>query len=117
MFQKGNIKWDTSPVISIVGTRKLTSYGKKQCEELVNSLSVFNSIIVSGFAYGTDITAHKSALNLNLQTVGCMAQGLQNTYPSLHEEYRSAVEKNGGFVTDFWSTAVFDPSNFLKEID
>ena len=114
MFQKGNIKWDTSPVISIVGTRKLTSYGKKQCEELVNSLSVFNPIIVSGFAYGTDITAHKSALNLNLQTVGCMAQGLQNTYPSLHEKYRSAVEKNGGFVTDFWSTAVFDPSNFLK---
>ena len=114
LFQKGNIEWDKSPVISIVGTRKLTSYGKKQCEELLDSLSVFNPIIVSGFAYGADITAHKAALNLNLQTVGCMAQGLQNTYPPLHEKYRSGVEKNGGFVTDFWSTAVFDPSNFLK---
>lgn len=74
LFQKGNIEWDKSPVISIVGTRKLTSYGKKQCEELLDSLSVFNPIIVSGFAYGADITAHKAALNLNLQTVGCMAK-------------------------------------------
>ena len=114
LFQKGNINWDSSPVISIVGTRKLSTYGKKQCEDLVESLSVFNPIIVSGFAYGTDITAHKAALDFNLQTIGCMAQGLQNTYPPLHEKYRNAVELNGGFVTDFWSTAPFDPSNFLR---
>jgi len=114
LFQKGNINWDSSPIISIVGTRKLTTYGKKQCQDLVESLSVFNPVIVSGFAYGTDITAHKAALDFNLQTIGCMAQGLQNTYPPLHEKYRNAVELNGGFVTDFWSTTPFDPSNFLR---
>ena len=43
-----------------------------------------------------------------------MAQGLQNTYPKAHLKYRSMIENQGGFVTDFWSTAVMDPSNFLR---
>lgn len=114
LFQKGNIRWENAPIISIVGTRQLTNYGRQQCEKLVDELSIFNPIIVSGFAYGTDIVAHKAALNCNLQTVGCMAQGLQQTYPSAHKKYRSLVESNGGFVTDFWSTSKFDPSNFLR---
>ena len=114
LFKKGNIKWNASPVISIVGSRKLTRYGKKQCEDLVEELSVFNPIVVSGFAYGADITAHKAALKHNLQTVGCMAHGLHNTYPSGHKKYRNAVESHGGFISDFWSTDSFDPSNFLR---
>lgn len=114
LFQQGNIQWKDSPVISIVGTWQLTSYGKSQCQDLVESLSVFNPIIVSGFAYGTDITAHKAALEAGLQTVACMANGLQTTYPSVHRKYRFLVEAHGGFVTDFWTTAKFDPSNFIR---
>ncbi len=114
LFQKGNIQWSDSPVVSIVGTRQLTSYGKTQCKQLVESLAVFNPIVVSGFAYGADIAAHKAALDAGLQTVGCMAHGLQKTYPYAHKQYRPAVEAQGGFVTDYWSTAKFDPSNFLR---
>lgn len=114
LFQKGNIDWDTHPIISVVGTRKLTTYGLAQCEKIIETLAVFNPIIVSGFAYGTDIAAHKSALKHQLQTVGCMAQGLQHTYPKFHFKYRNLIENQGGFVTDFWSTAVMDPSNFLR---
>ena len=114
LFQKGDINWDHAPIISIVGTRKITTYGFAQCEKIIETLAVFNPIIVSGFAYGTDIAAHKAALKHQLQTVGCMAQGLQNTYPKAHLKYRSLIENQGGFVTDFWSTAVMDPSNFLR---
>ena len=114
LFQKGNIKWDHTPIISIVGTRKITTYGTSQCEKIVETLAEFNPIVVSGFAYGTDIVAHKSALKHQLQTVGCMAQGLQNTYPKQHLKFRHLIENQGGFVTDFWSTAVMDPSNFLR---
>lgn len=114
LFQKGNIKWSDSVILSIVGTRELTSQGKTTCENLVEELSVFNPIIVSGFAYGTDIIAHKTALNAGLQTVGCMAQGLQNTYPFLHKKYRNLVEKQGGFVTDFWSISTFSSYNFIR---
>jgi DNA processing protein len=114
LFQKGTIDWEKRPIISVVGTRKITTYGLSQCEKIIETLAVFNPIIVSGFAYGTDISAHKSALKHHLQTVGCMAQGLQHTYPKSHLKYRNLIENQGGFVTDFWSTAVMDPSNFLK---
>ena len=114
LFQKGNINWKKQPIISVVGTRKITTYGLAQCEKIIETLSVFNPIIVSGFAYGTDISAHKAALKHQLQTVGCMAQGLQHTYPKSHHKFRHLIENHGGFVTDFWSTAVMDPSNFSK---
>ena len=62
----------------------------------MEALSVFNPIVVSGYAYGTDITAHKAALDCNLQTVGCIAQGLQNTYPANHKKYCPKLEAHGG---------------------
>jgi DNA processing protein len=114
LFQKGSIEWENHPVISIVGARKITTYGLAQCKKIIETLAVFNPIIVSGFAYGTDITAHKAALKHQLQTVGCMAQGLQHTYPKSHLKYRNLIENQGGFVTDFWSTSAMDPSNFLR---
>lgn len=114
MFQKGNINIKNQPIISIVGSRKITTNGVAFCEKLVEDLAVYNPIIVSGFAYGTDITAQKAALKHNLQTIGCLAHGLNQIYPKPHEKYMADIEKHGGFFTDFWSTDVFDRNNFLK---
>lgn len=114
LFQSGNINLKQQRIISIVGTRKITTYGIKACENLVEALSPFNPIIVSGFAYGTDITAQKAALKHNLQTIGCLAHGLNQIYPKSHKRYVSDIEKHGGFFTDFWSNCMFDRNNFLK---
>lgn len=114
LFQKGHINLDNPNVISIVGTRKITTNGIAFCEQLVETLKVYNPIIVSGFAYGTDITAHKAAIKHGVQTIGCLAHGLNKMYPSVHEKYRRNVENNGGFFTDFWSNSKFDRNNFLK---
>ena len=114
MFQSGNIDLKNQHIISIVGTRKITSSGIDFCNKLVEDLSVFNPIIVSGFAYGTDITAQKAALKYNLQTIGCLAHGLNQIYPKVHKKYVADIEKHGGFFTDFWSTDAFDRNNFLK---
>nr|WP_321234057.1 DNA-processing protein DprA [uncultured Psychroserpens sp.] len=114
LFQSGKIDLKKPRIISIVGTRKITSYGVAFCEKLIEQLSPFNPVIVSGFAYGADITAHKSAIKNNLQTIGCLAHGLNQIYPKTHKKYRVDVEQNGGFLTDFWSTDVFDRNNFLK---
>lgn len=73
LFEAGNINLNKKHIISIVGTRKITTSGIAFCEKLVEELSIYNPIIVSGFAYGTDITAHKAAIKNNLQTVGCVA--------------------------------------------
>ncbi|SDR76649.1 DNA processing protein [Formosa sp. Hel1_31_208] len=114
LFQVGNIKLKQQHIISVVGTRKITTYGVTFCEKLIEQLKPFNPVIVSGFAYGTDITAHKSAIKHKLQTIGCLAHGLNQIYPKSHKKYIVDVEKHGGFLTDFWSTDVFDRNNFLK---
>ena len=114
LFQSGNINLKNKRIISIVGTRKITSSGVDFCNRLVEELAVFNPVIVSGFAYGTDITAQKAALKHNLQTIGCLAHGLNQIYPKTHKKYVADIEKHGGFFTDFWSSDPFDRNNFLK---
>lgn len=114
LFYSGNINLSNPKIISVVGTRNLTNNGKYFCEKLIEELSVVNPIIISGFAYGTDICAQKAALKNNLQTVGCLAHGLNQIYPKAHKKYISKVEDNGGFVTDFWSIDEPERNNFLK---
>lgn len=113
LFSRGNIALKQKRMLSIVGTRKVTSYGVRFCEELIEMLVPLDPVIVSGFAYGIDITAHRAAIKHNLQTVGCLAHGLNQIYPKVHKKYMSQVEENGGFFTDFWSTDTFDRKNFL----
>lgn len=114
LFQSGNVNLNQQHIISVVGARKITTNGIAFCERLVETLKPYNPIIVSGFAYGTDITAHKSALKHNLQTIGCLAHGLNQIYPKVHKKYMVDVEKHGGFFTDFWSSDTFNRNNFLK---
>jgi len=114
LFETGQIDLKKPHIISIVGARKITTNGIAFCENLVEQLAPYDPIIVSGLAYGTDITAHKAAMKHNLQTVACLAHGLNQIYPKVHKKYMVDMEKNGGFFSDFWSTAVFDKTNFLK---
>ncbi|WP_127844595.1 DNA-processing protein DprA [Psychroflexus aestuariivivens] len=114
LFSRGNIDIQNKRIISIVGTRKITSHGIAFCEELVENLSPLDPVIVSGLAYGADITAHKAALKYNLQTIACLAHGLNQIYPKVHYKYVKDIEKNGGFMTDFCSDANFIPKNFLS---
>lgn len=113
LFQKGNIDLQKQHIISIVGTRQITSNGINFCEQLIETLAPLNPIIISGFAYGADICAHKKALDLNLQTVAVLAHGLNTLYPKAHKKYETNILKNGGFMTDFCSYQNFDRNNFL----
>src|SRR5690606_32212546 len=62
MFQRGNINLNNKKILSVVGSRKITTYGTAYCEKLMEELAPLNPVIVSGFAYGVDITAHKAAI-------------------------------------------------------
>lgn len=114
IFARGNINLKDQRIISVVGTRKITTQGIAFCEKFIEDLALLNPVIVSGFAYGVDITAQKAAIEHNLQTIGCLAHGLNQIYPKVHEKFVKPVEENGGFFTDFWSTDIFDRNNFLK---
>ncbi|MBZ9628942.1 DNA-processing protein DprA [Psychroflexus sp. CAK57W] len=114
LFSRGNINLKNKPILSIVGTRQITSHGIAVCEQLISDLAPLKPVIVSGLAYGTDIVAHKAALDHNLQTIACLAHGLDQIYPKVHQKYAAAIENNGGFFTDFCSDATFDRKNFLS---
>lgn len=114
LFSKGNIDLKGKNIISIVGTRTATIQGQAFCEELIDALTPLNPVIVSGLAYGIDICAHKAAISHNLQTIACLAHGLNQIYPREHKRFQNDIEKNGGFLTEFWSESNIDKSNFLK---
>lgn len=113
-FQKGNIDLENKKIISIVGTRKITTYGISFCKKLVKELAPHNPVIISRFAYGVDICAHKSAIENGLQNIACLAHGMNKIYPKAHQKYMPKVSQNGGFISEFWSTDVFNRNNFLK---
>ncbi|RAR49767.1 DNA-processing protein DprA [Flavobacterium lacus] len=114
LFSSGEIDLQSKRIISIVGTRQITSYGIDFCKKLIEDLSPLNPVIVSGFAYGVDIVAHQVAMENNLQTIGVLAHGLNQIYPKIHKKHVSKMEKNGGFFTEFWSSSNPDKENFVR---
>lgn len=114
LFTSGNIDLKNKKIISIVGTRQITSYGIEFCRKLMEDIAPLNPIIVSGFAYGVDIVAHQLAIENNLQTIGVVAHGLNQIYPKTHKKYVAKVEQNGGFMTEFWSSSNPDKENFVR---
>ena len=113
-FHRGNIDLVGKKIISIVGARKITTYGNAFCQNLIEEIAPLKPVIVSGLAYGVDICAHKASIENNLQNVACLAHGLNQIYPKDHKKFAEKIEENGGFITEFWSSDAFDKNNFLK---
>lgn len=114
LFTSGNIDLKNRKIISIVGTRQITSYGTEFCKNLIADLAPLDPIIVSGFAYGVDIVAHQAAMEHGLQTIGVVAHGLNQIYPKPHKKFVAKMEKNGGFMTEFWSNSSPEKENFVR---
>ncbi|MDR3142884.1 MAG: DNA-processing protein DprA [Tannerellaceae bacterium] len=116
LYSKGNFNLQAKRAVSIAGTRKATAYGKEQTEKLVAHLAAVlpDTLIVSGLAYGIDITAHRSALKNRLPTVAVLAHGLDRIYPQAHRQTAIEMLENGGLLTDFPSNTNPDKPNFVK---
>ncbi|MBD78889.1 MAG: DNA-protecting protein DprA [Crocinitomicaceae bacterium] len=114
LFKTGNYNFDANYVISIVGTRKATPYGREVCNELLDYLKPFPITMVSGLAYGIDIYAHAAALRNEVPNIGVVAHGLDQVYPREHEKYVREMVNNGGLLTEFTSGGRPDKENFPK---
>lgn len=114
IYMKGDADLNSQKVISIVGTRQATKYGKLSCQKIIKDLSADNVLIVSGLAFGIDACAHKSALENGLQTVGILAHGLDRIYPSVNIRLAQKMVKQGGLITEFITETNPDKENFPK---
>lgn len=97
--------------LSVVGSRKFTSYGKESCEKIIAGLQGYPIVIVSGFAIGIDTISHKKAMQVGLKTIVFPGSGLGNEaiYPKTNVRLMKEVVESGGcliseFEPDFKAT-------------
>lgn len=114
LFYKGNSNLNSEKVISIVGTRKSTYYGKQFTEELIQTLKNYDVTVVSGLASGTDTNAHKSCLKLQIPTIGVLGHGLATIYPSSNYKLSEEMLENGGLLTEYCYHTPGTKENFPK---
>lgn len=113
LFYKGTADLNASKILSIIGTRSNTEYGKTVTEKLVSELAAENITIVSGLALGIDTIAHKAALKNNLPTIGVLGHGLDTIYPPENKSLaKQIVKESGGLLTEFMSGSKPDKHNF-----
>ncbi len=114
LFSDGNMDLNMERIVSVVGSRNATAYGKKLTHELIQSLQSLHVLVVSGLAYGIDIASHRAALELNLSTVGVLGHGLDTLYPSAHFETSKKMKQNGGLLTEFMTETKIQPIFFPR---
>lgn len=112
----GNANLNAKHIVSIVGTRHASEYGKEICTNFVKDLATFapDTLIVSGLAYGIDVCAHRAALAAGLPTVGVLAHGLDQIYPTANRTTAKSMLENGGLLTEFMSETNPLPKFFVQ---
>lgn len=116
LYTVGSCDLNAAHAVSLVGTRHATPYGMKFVNDLVAELArqIDDLIIISGLAYGIDITAHRASIANNVPTVAVFAHGLSSVYPGSHRHDAATIAKNGGaVVTDYFHDAKIHKGNFI----
>jgi len=116
LYYIGNADLNQAKIISIVGTRRITSYGQDLIRRFISDLRLYcpQALIVSGLAYGVDINAHRQALENGYPTIGVLAHGLDQIYPYRHRETATQMLGHGGLLTEFMTQTNADKPNFVR---
>ena len=102
LYVKGNLLGVNKRPIAVVGTRKISGYGRMVCEQLVPELVASQATIVSGFMYGVDTCAHQQAVVHGGYTVGVLGYGFNYLYPSGNRRFfDEMLAKGNGFITEY----------------
>lgn len=101
IYSLGNLTID-KPYVAIVGSRRVTPYGREVTKTLAYDLAACGVVVVSGLALGVDAIAHQSAIDAGGQTIGVMACGLNQIYPSSNRNLaKKILERGGGLVSEY----------------
>ncbi len=116
LYHLGGADLNADRVVSVVGTRQCTEYGRTLCRRLMADLARLcpGTLVVSGLAYGIDVAAHLMALECGLPTVGVLAHGLEQIYPSAHRHVANQMIDRGGLVTEYCHGSRIAKVNFVS---
>ncbi len=102
LYYKGSLTALRKTSVAIVGTRKMTYYGREVTEKFASELSSFGITIISGLARGVDTAAHKASISAGGTTVAVLGNGLDSVYPLENKTLADTiVEKGGTLISEF----------------
>lgn len=103
IYYRGTASLQSLHMVSIVGTRRCTEYGKDLCHRITADLGRLcpDTVVVSGLAYGIDIHAHRGALEAGLSTIAVLAHGMDQIYPNSHRNDAQRMLAQGGLLSEY----------------
>jgi len=112
LYLRGEILAEDQFAIAIVGTRRVTPYGRQVTEELATSLAAGGFTIVSGLARGVDSIAHQAALRAGGRTLAVLGSGVDKIYPPEHRTLAKQIIGSGAIISDYAPGTPPESSNF-----
>ena len=112
LYIRGEYLQDDLFAVAVVGTRRITQYGRQITEELGTFLAVNGITVVSGLARGVDSAAHTSALKAGGRTIAILGSGVDRIYPPEHRELASRIMTRGALISDYAPGTEPESSNF-----
>lgn len=106
LYMQGNLIEADQWAVAVVGTRRLTAYGRQMTKDLVAGLVRNNITVVSGLARGIDAIAHKTAVEMNGRTIGVLGSGLDSIYPAEHRDLAKSISNGKGAVISEYGLGV-----------
>ena len=116
LYYRGTADLNKTRIVSMVGTRKITDYGRQMCEIFIRELAELcpDVLVMSGLAYGVDIQCHRQAMQNKMETIGVLAHGLDQIYPTLHRNTAKEMLCQGGLLTEFMSRTTIEKRYFVQ---
>ena len=117
VYSMGNIEaLQSKHILSVVGTRRITSYGESVCAKVIPELAEMfpDLVVVSGLAFGVDAAAHRAALASGARTVGVVANPLPNVTPAQHRNLaKDMIDHGGAIITELHSQTKQNGSYYI----
>lgn len=112
LYIRGDYLPDDLFAVAIVGTRRVTPYGRQITEELSAFLAANGITVISGLARGVDAIAHQTALKAGGRSIGILGSGVDKIYPPEHRGMAEQMIQHGAIISDYAPGTPPDASNF-----
>ncbi len=112
LYMRGTFLTDDEWAVAIVGTRRVTAYGRQVTEEIASMLARNGLTVISGLARGVDAIAHQAALNVGGRTIAVLGSGVDRIYPPEHKKLAEQIAANGCILSDYAPGTPPDGQNF-----
>jgi DNA processing protein len=112
LYVRGQLLEADQWAVAIVGTRRITAYGRQVSEEIASQLAQNGVCVVSGLARGVDSVAHTAALKNDGRTLAVLGNGVDQIYPPEHRKLADEIIQNGALISDYPPGTAPEAANF-----